>query len=965
MLQRVLQTYKPGDELEIRYYLDPRVQRPDSCEAPKYPDGFRPVAERIVAEMTGRLVTKFIDVQLETTRKRIIFTTTGRVEEWYTKTRKCDGLVEPNDFGGFRVSLSHESPIAPTRMDRVDRITAKFRFTVQTQEWRLDVSAVKHATLDTIQDVKLRLLACDDPFACWSWWDCWEFEKEFVGSDPYFELADLYQNYRTLAPHINFDMLDTVRRAAAFVQHPRCETFDKISPRNTIARLLPKAIEPTLEQWTDAIWQLPGMVLRDKIDGTRELLWLHDDKLTCVNARDLECWDEPLGDTYIFDAEFYEDTWYVLHVLVWQGQCVANLPDGERLALLKDIPAIAGLKVCPWTTLTEPAKQIPEWWNRETPYRRDGLLLSTDESYWQQQCFKWKPHNESTIDMLIVRCPEWLEGKAPFVSDCEQNTLYLLNVGVNAGVVVKQHGFPLKRYLDMFKLDKTAKYIPQPFAPVDDPSAFCWSSDQHDLHGYIGEFLRCNDGVWQLKRVRRDKPSLLRGGTEIGNDIKTALDVWSKQTRPFPLEYLYAPPVQCVSSFGSLQSPLERVIVDLLEEESAQTAISHYVPFVPFPASVRSRAIMMPVRDSHPDYHPTRFAVPLIQYTHIGRLTLPKEFIGGAQLVVTMDPELLGHVSCIGKSVASGGRLVVICRFGGATESDMHPLVGSVSLMKDLERSGFTLLNDHGAPESDAWDVVDSRFCDFRILSFRKENRGSSNMTIEDVHKENPHLVGNPDANFQFKFSRQKTKDIATLQQSGSRAQCATLYRNPALGELLVDVEFLTTVSERSQILYFGRHAEQLRTLFPDMQWLADGSPGNVEVLISHDEYAVSRDRVSQYEPHFALLDFDAADLARGRVLKGKCMLHPFSDFESTRVSVAIGRHRDEWNILSDIWTREMQMFHRVYRASAFKYTNRIPQLDNCYDCRAYQYILSKYARAQKITLDDAYRRIPMDIKLQ
>ena len=967
MLQRLIQNYSDRDEFEIRYYVDPRKRGP--CEPAKYPESVKSIIESILANIGASNCehTKFIDLWFpNSVRKRVMFGAT-RCEEWIRKERKVDSWTEHNDFGGFRVSLSRETEIDPIPHDRVDRILAKYRLSKQWDtEWRIDVSAVKCTTLAAAQDTKRRLIACNSPITEWSWWDYWEFEVEYIGGDapPSITTQDIYAWYEIFAPHVKFRMLDEVRRVSTLVSYPRQNTFAKISGRNTIARLLPKAVEPTLDQWSDEIcYSLAGMVLRDKIDGRRELLVIQNGTLIAISARDIEEWEEPQeNNTYVFDTEYSEpcDKWYILHPLIIKGRNVTGMSDGERMRMLADnMPAIDNIEICPWMIVQDPEKDITSWQARVTPYYRDGLLLAVDGAYWSQKCYKWKPAEESSLDMLAVKCPEWLEGKAPYLRADPEHTLYLLNIGVSSSLVAKHNGFPLKRYLEMFGIDKSTQYIPQPFAPLDNPHAYIWSTERNDLHGYICEMLYTNHN-WKLKRIRDDKPSILRGGTEIGNDVRTAMDVWSKQTTPFPLEYLWGPPVDTNSQFADIAPAVESIIMDLFDEEPVQNALQHMVPFVPFPKTMNMDRVEIVPESGFDEYRTIRLSMPRVTYTHIGRLTMPKEFIGGAQLVVTMDPELLAHVSCVGKMVSSGGRILVICRTGGSPRDDKHPLVNKTVLVKDFERSGFTLSADYGAPQSDNLDIIDSRFDAWNLLLFRKENRGSSNMTTAEVHKENPHLVGNPDANFGMKFMRQKTKDL--LATNTLRDACETLEVNPKRGELLTDIEFLITLDDTAQVLYIGDQLDKLSVLFPKIQWLTrdTATSQNTEALISHVGYRQSVELITEYDPHASLVDIDADDMRDGPVLRGKFIFIPMLHWDSTRVALQIGRYRDTWNVIPDMFAKEMYTFHRIYRASAFKYAQRPNHLDNCYDCRAQQYILCKYSRCQKIkmTMNEIYKQI-------
>lgn len=982
-MQRVLSNYAAGDELEIRYYIDPRARHPAECLPAKHPAGFRKTAERIIDKLGGSKNarhTRVIDLHLGELRKRITFNHAGdRNEEWCEKHRKAD-WVEPNDFGGLRVAVATESPTETRVMTTVDRITVKYRMTFALDElgvvvaltddqrsgvtdidapWVVDISAVKVCDLSNVQDAKIKLLECSNPLEMWGWWDHWEFERELVSSDAVLELDDIYHTYNYMAPDVDHEMLDAVRRVSIMIEHPRAGSFQRLSPRNTITRLLPKAVEPTLETWIDEYsHQVKGMVLRDKIDGTRELVWIREGKLSCVGAKCIEDWDEPAAlDTYVFDCEFLNDVWYVLHPLVWKGRSVTGLRDSERIALVNTgLPAIPGLAVCPSRIIEDPAHDIKSWWNRRTPYHRDGLIMCTDLAYFTQKSLKWKPAEESTVDMLIVACPEWLAGKAPYIRQEDDHQIYILNVGCSADNATRNHGFPMKRYLDIFQLNKTSLYVPQPFSPPDSPSVHVWSTAERDLHGHIGEFIFAGSPPkWELRRKRDDKPSLLRDGTEIGNDLRTAMDIWSKNANPFPLEYLWQPPSKQPSRYDALAVPVARVVADLVEEEAVATSLVHMCPFIPFESGM-VRGALIP-RVSAADYRPdlsNNSRVVQVIYDQIGRIDLPKEFIGGAQLLVTMDPELLGHVSCIGKAVAPGGRLVAIVRMQPG--SDAHPEVSRAAIMKDMDRAGFHLTSEC-VPETSEWDVS-SDWSHFSILSFRKENRGTVDMKSEDVRKENPHVADNRDANFSYKFSRQKTKDIAGL--IGPNEDCMSLHVDPVLGELLIDIEFLSTLELTAQVLYVNPDKlARVRLLFPLMQFrtLEDATPENVEVVVSHLAYTESVALIKQFEPHCGLFDFDHHDL-KHRIIKGRVMLHPYAPLSSTRVSVMYGRDRQEWNILPDIFQQEMMTFHRTYRPSAFKYAVPRKSMDNCYDCRASVYIMTKYAKSQKITLDEAYSRI-------
>jgi hypothetical protein len=966
MLQRILNSYTAGDELEVRYYIDPRAARRD---APRYHSSAETVIRKIVANLAAKKpsVTKFVDVQLGDLRKRITFGAI-RTETVVRKTRKLD-YCETNEFGGFKVALATETAVDPTSFNRVDRITAKYRTSYMIDNmWRLDVSAVKFAALATVQDTKTKLIACTDPFAIWGFWDIWEFELEHIGSSieltAEMVLATVYQQYKYLAPEVNYSLHMEIARIAALIEHPQAEQFQKLSARNTIVRLLPKAVEPTLERYTEEfIYNLKGVVLRDKIDGVRELVIIENGVFRCIGVKTIDILTDCTisdAETYIFDTEYYEptETWYILHVLMWAGVACNELSDTDAIELVDPefLAAIPELKVCPFLTIENAAREIPAWWARECPYRRDGLILDN---------IKWKPAEESTVDMLVTRCPTWLEGKHPFVAS-EGATLYLLNVG--SGSRANIASFPMKRYLDSLGLANAA-YAPQPFSPADEPYAYVWESTHANLHGEIGEFkYMTNNHTWELRRIRYDKFSILKTGTEIGNDITTAMDIWSKNTHPFPLERLYLVAEAPTAGFHELQYSVAKIIESLKSEAKTPLVAQHMCGFT---LALRTKyAILTPPRDarlaayqldSYPSY------AQIVKYKQIGRITLPPEFIGGADILITMDPEISAHVSCIAKAVRPGGVLVAICR----TEAgdDEHPQISRETLFRHVERANFALLEEHGAPETDEWNLS-TRFEKFRIFSFRKENRGGSEMSAADIARENPHLAANPAAAFTYKFMRSKTKDMNSTDGLLRDSYCSSLRVDPARGRLLVIVEFLAGLPPATQVALFSDRAATIAALFPELQFVASdtATAATTEVVVYDLNADQHSNHAKTYHKTIATLDTLApksglifidhhtiANIKPAGVLKGRFMFIPYDVPGSSAVGLIFDR-RDTWHITPEIFEKEMQTFHKVYRSSCFKHAVVAPY-DNCYDCRAEMFIMAKYARSQRLTIDAALLR--------
>lgn len=910
-MNRVLSNYKPGDELEVRFYLDPRCPRPSNFPVLKC--NFKENVEKIISKLSNIHVTKIIDLYLGTYRKRITYVNDVRKEEFMEK--KCiEHYIESNNFGGFRFAISNEIPTKENKLDRVDKIIVKYRMSSQD----FDISAVKICSLKNIQHAKDTLLKCNNPLDNWHFWDHWEFEREYSS----IENIDIYKNYEILAPYINYEMLDYVKQLAIKINHPDVHKFIKIDPKMTIVKLLPKAIEPTLETWIiDYSHMLTGMIIRDKIDGKRELIHVHDGKITVIDAKQLYKYeDENAIGEYVYDTEYADGCWYVLHPLIIDGKNVTHMNDIERLSLFNS--QVFDIKICPYV-IVKNKDDILNWWNKSTTYHRDGLIISTNEPYFQQKNIKWKPKEESTVDFLIVKCPEWLLGKHPYIKE-QSDTLYLLNVGVNINKI--KTTFPFKQYHSMLKQD--GPYVPIPFE-----QASIWISDNPDLNGKIGEFI-FNKG-WELKRIREDKHSILFGGSEIGNDIKTATDIWSKIEYPFPIEYLWDPPQHKLSRFYAMKPFVECIISEINEEEKIDTVLTHMCPF-----NIKD-ALSIVSNNAPVEYVPRNKII----YNQIGKVNLPKEYIGGAHILITLDPEIIGHISCIAKLVKK--YLVVLCRF--LPGDNYHPQISRTMLLNSLEKAGFVLLNECNVNE-EIFDM-DSNFELYSCLTFRKGNFGNSNMTEKEIHKENPHLIDNPNANFNYKFSRQKTKELSNLV--GIPSTCNSLKCDTILGELLVDIEYICNINE-TEIIYMGNNLDKLTKLFPNIEFHNNNNDKDIKCIISHCSYLESRFLIDKYKPLCGLLDFDHLDLIDNKIFKGKMILYPYSNLTSTKVALSYNKYRDEFNILSDIFHNEMMNFQKIYRPSCFKYKTRIEGLCNCYDCRSMAHIISKYANIKNIPIETA-----------
>lgn len=854
-MQRIINNYYSGDELEIRYYLDNH--------------------EYALAHLPPcKGYSRIIDIYNQGVRKRVDLTA-ERKETYSQKINKV--VIKENcEFGNYKINLSREIDHPAVPFDIAEKIFIKFRtHHDMLPGWQLDVSAVRVCALRDVAFYKQQLLSTFKHET--NKWDYYEFELEFIGDKP--QAIDPLITYKYFTA--KYELLRELRVASNLLGLPAVKS---------LSQLLPKAIEPSLDNWIANFETAEGMIIRDKIDGERQLLIMQDEVMTVIGGDTVAKYTCDSG-VYVFDTEYLDNVWYILHPLVIDGKLIVDLRDSERLKLLSNLKLPVDIKICPFITTG-----ISDFYNRSTTYQRDGLLLAEDGSYFKQRVIKWKPVDEYTFDFVAIKCPEWLQGKAPYIGDCK-----ILCAGYNQAPNL---GFSHKRWCEYTK-QRGDKYIAYPFAPGDNLYVHIFYGDI--AHGQCGEFAFIN-GKFMLKRIRNDKKSWLNGGVDRGNNFGVCLEIWAKLQRPFTLDYL---------SGCTKPNPLAKLVNDakeILSNIEYQTLICHMTPFV-------CRGTNAIIHEEKTDLFPNTgvgYGCRIIRYQQLGKVQLAAELSQGADVVISCDPKVLGHASCISRFVASSGTIIMF----------FQPLsVDQSSLIKEFEKSGFE----------------NPVLYEFELAHALVMNKYTKEYALAVA---NPHV-----SNFTtYKYMRQKNKEIGLML--GILEPTPRQVR-PEFGQLLIDIEYICQLDRISTIMYIGPHLDRLVALFPKIRFteLAE----NTECLISHLKYDESRVLIDEINPVCGMCDMTCEDR---QVLRGKMMYYLYDEPTSTRVALCYTKSRDIWNIPEQMFKKEMEVFHNTYRPSAFKYRSPIAGFDGCYDCKTHLLIVQKFAKYAGIDFQQAMNLI-------
>lgn len=889
---------KPNCELEVRFNLDPRKNSGSIIKNLAYilKDRFDSVdsIEQSTVAISGK--------------HRAVITYKGGKQtskKWYTKT-KIESQSHFSECGGYKISLTEELECKDPNVTTIDIFRHRVRGSINNviPMWRLDITAIKNSNTVGAKADRIRFIPGDisDFFKdCpWSLADLIEVEFEYTGPEGIVNINDIIidQMYRAiLRDHVDYKSLDIIAKLADVTGSPYSTKISKPGIINTklFNYLLPRAFEINVEQWKSITNGVSEFVIRTKINGERNLVYFHDNKVNIVtgvgiiNNTGLDRIDPHNVGTWLLDTEYYNDHWYIISVLITPEGPLLQGKEIDRLTSIDRAIKVLGpsFKTCPWSIAgIGTSLKAAVTYHNEYSIDSDGLLLTplpTIQSYWKLKVIKWKPEEHTTIDFLVIKCPDYLEGKKPFIADSPGDTLYLLTNGSKERP--SKDDFSILNVIPRLK-----DYYSALFKPSNAPYQYVWSNDNPDLHGAIVELvLDKNTRKWKLYRIRKDKLSVIHGGLDLGNRDVVAQDIWKKIHIGFSLQDIYTE-TAVEYDYDTLD------FMDYIQECKSMTIIGLTRLSVDQELDIKTKVntVYCTVENTKCTWTP---------------LTFPKvdALENSTDTVVIINYPKFGsrnHAKFMRSAISVTDNLLII--------------KGSFTSLGD---PNFKLVSNN-----DKWTVYQKKSLDIDI-------------------SDNPHLVGGSDLNFCYKFQRQKSKEISGFKQV--LGEPTGLCERPLKGIALCILEFLTR--ESGPIVRVQAETKViniLREAFPERTFESDIEKYDLAVFTNFEKKL----DLLPGTPWIMKLDFDQ----KGQMFeipRGKFTLIPFSTVgDPTCIMIAGKMGPDIWHIQTSVFIEEMQFFHKAYRPSGFKYRTPSSGKDYCYDCKAEWYILTKFSRMQKIT---------------
>lgn len=458
----------------------------------------------------------------------------------------------------FKLTASFEKTIDSFDLAQCSKARIKLRYSIELGVWRLDITLIKNLeTLINTADIKhakttmLYKLSVDEfvAKAPWDKADSIEFEMEFIGKRTELnmaamvQVADLIKDYTagdttddTTDDTIPNDYQAAIFAIAKYLVPKKANLFRS---KFGMKQLSNQVIELDKNTYLrDLVAGITNYYITDKVDGKRTIVYVEAGQVYFVNDT-LEKKTTAVPSVYIFDCELYESAVYIFDVMVFDGKSLVDLPFSDRLKYFaKSVALFDFMKEKQFIKLTENyRKQITDLKAVDKPYHTDGIILTPgDGRYCTMQVYKYKPIDKLSIDFLIKKCPQKLLGIKPYMAAPGQ-TLYLLFCGINRFVFKKLNLNLVKYYSDVFpaiNMRNPPDYFPIQFDPSNRGYAYCFTSEDSNLDGQVGEF-RYRDG-WELMKIRADRMVEVQRGNYFGNNYRIAEATWLSYGNPLVIE---------------------------------------------------------------------------------------------------------------------------------------------------------------------------------------------------------------------------------------------------------------------------------------------------------------------------------------------------------------------------------------------------------------------------------------------
>lgn len=346
-----------------------------------------------------------------------------------------------------------------------------------------------------------------------------------------FKNIDLKQN-QVLDPTLNLRQIFT--ELAILIGHNTGYINNFKSGQNGFKALCNNAIVLDKRTYKESLWPPVNILLTDKADGNRTLLYFNKKsqfcdfgrKLITISAAGLKEFNIEMSNenlpsaenknsfgisSVLIDCEEINNVYYCFDLINFKTAADAlinnNTPFEKRLeklefaidilenkALKKSIFAKKYVKLGPEiSNFQNQIKGIYEDKNR--PYETDGLILvKPNHSYLETANYKWKPWNKNSIDFLALDLPEKFKGAAPFIN-IPGFKCYLLFVTIsekdkNEFNLIIPSFYKYLRWPDGRPLEFHGNIIPINFQCSFNPYAYIYYTDQKiDLAGKIIELV--------------------------------------------------------------------------------------------------------------------------------------------------------------------------------------------------------------------------------------------------------------------------------------------------------------------------------------------------------------------------------------------------------------------------------------------------------------------------------------------
>lgn len=491
-----------------------------------------------------------------------------------TKKRIIDfHIISSAENYGFKGSVSDEIPLTKSEVEtkfpgrtasNANIIRIKRRHKYRLGPWSLDITYVSDAagmTADSIRTIKNSLFG---PGKTGSESSGIEIELEHTNPES-IKLSDF--EYIRLTDYKSGDAFG--RMTEILTNRTLAHT-----PEN-FKRLSNSVIELSKLVYSEVYKQNPELVMTDKMDGERCLLFCESDKLNIITSKSIT--EIPIRNhsgNIICDCEMLSSTdadtpekkdklkIYIFDVLLFAGKKINYESKMEnRIAAIPDVveeisesiltsdfasPVLSvKIKAKKYVNLgktldmnEDTKKSMFDFYNKKRKYETDGLILSElGSNYRNTKNYKWKPVDKLSIDFLLLKCPAKLLGKIPYINKSDK-TLYIMLSSCSRDMAraLKLHPDFDSLFRDLVKQPVAVgggpvSYVNVPFSPSVNRFAHLFYSSK-DLDGKVCELV-LKDDKWKLMRIRHDKNR--------GNSFQIAEQIYMSYDDPLLLGDIVKP----------------------------------------------------------------------------------------------------------------------------------------------------------------------------------------------------------------------------------------------------------------------------------------------------------------------------------------------------------------------------------------------------------------------------------------